>query len=342
MVEEKVLEIWSAIADTFPEQAIFAYMTESVYDAFSYFGLDPATDPPIIVAQRPEGQHRYKSERLLHAADLENALWFVNSVITGNIGRMIKSEPLPSIQENLASLVQIAVGENVLEVVNAPDKDVLLAVYTPYCLECKELMPAFETLGRAVQNEQRIVVAKINAAANDIPSEWGVVSYPTLLWFRASEKVAESKDDVDPLLGAEEKIGHKRRHTPDSANAAPNPYWDAGYSLSELVGFVLRKSSFDRGSLRVASAEQLHMLLEDEAIQRAQYEKDEHHFKRNEGRVLYESAWADYLLGEVVFDGQRWHIFLVVGFVLLWLVAVTYIATGGVNGSHSKKSVKVK
>lgn len=63
----------------------------------------------------------------------------------------------------------------------------------------------------------------------------------------------------------------------------PRSYWDAGYSLHELVGFVQREGSFDLKSLKVATSEQLGTLIGDEDIARAKYEVEERYQKRNEG-----------------------------------------------------------
>ena len=66
----------------------------------------------------------------------------------------------------------------------------------------------------------------------------------------------------------------------------PRPYWDAGYSLHELVGFVQREGSFDLKSLKVATSEQLGTLIGDEDAIRIKYEIEERAQKRNEG-LLY-------------------------------------------------------
>ena len=150
-------------------------------------------------------------------------------------------------------------------------KDVLLVVFAPWCTHCKKLLPTYEILARAVQGEPRIVVAKINGETNDIPAAWGVKAYPTLLWFRASDK-DQLKDDLSAL--------------------APRDYWDAGYSLHELASFVQRQGSFDLKSMRVASNEQLATLQADEDVLRVQYEIEERHQMRNTGRVVYETRAA--------------------------------------------------
>ncbi len=284
LLTEELLETWANVADVFADQAIFAYQTQAVADVLEYFAIDPAKDAPLIAAHHPTMDLKYKSPPLtsLEFIPLQR---FVAGVITGVVPKVVKTEPLPKPSTNL---VVTAVGSNVMDIVHQPGKDVLLVVFAPWCTHCKKLLPTYEILARAVQGEPRIVIAKINGEANDIPSSWGVKAYPTLLWFRASDKEAV-KGDFSALL--------------------PRDYWDAGYSLHELASFVQREGSFDLKSLRVASNEQLAALQGAEEALRVQYEIEERHQMRNTGRVVYEdSPLLDYFLGEVVFDGKRWHI----------------------------------
>lgn len=285
---DDLLETWANVADVFAEQAIFAYQTQAVADVLEYFDIDATKDAPLIAAHNPTMDVKYKSPQLT-SLEFISLQRFVAGVITGVIPKVVKTEPVPKLSNNP---VITAVGSNVLDIVNQPGKDVLLVVFAPWCTHCKKLLPTYEILARAVQGEPRIVVAKINGETNDIPSSWGVKAYPTLLWFRASDKEA-TQADPHALL--------------------PRDYWDAGYSLHELASFVQREGSFDLRSLRVASNEQLASLQGAEEDLRVQYEIDERRQMRNTGRVVYEdSPLLDYILGEVVFDGKRWHILLTV------------------------------
>ena len=299
MVTSGVLDTWQDIADTFAGKAIFTYMTQSVADVLEYFEINLDKDIPMIAAHQPTNDYRFKS-KLLDIHDRDSLLEFVAGVVQGIVPKVIKSEPVPQPkpkQQTLVSttgaassgpgeLVVKAVGSTVVGIVGEEDKDVLLAVYTPWCPACKKLVPSYNVLAKAVQGEPRVVIAKINAAANDIPSSWGVKGQPALLWFPAKDK---------PYTG--------RGGMPQ-----PRPYWDAGYSLPELVAFVQREGSWDPASMRVATPEQLGSLMGDEEQERVRYDEEEHNFRRNEGREVFEDAMTDYFMGEVVFDGKRWHV----------------------------------
>lgn len=324
-----VLQTWQDIADTFVGKAIFSYMTQPVADVLDYFSINLDRDVPMIAAHQPTSDSRYKSARKLDVADRSSLLEFVAGVISGVVPRVVRSDPIPepnkskgnvvigSNGDNIVGTVTVVVGSNVVETVTQPDKDVLLAVYTPWCDHCKALLPAYDVLGKAVQGEPRILIAKINALSNDIPASWGVTSFPTLLWFPAKDKPYKSK------------IGAK-----------PRPYWDAGYSLQELVSFLQRQGSFDPKSLIIATSEQLGTLLGDEEIIRAKYEEDERHARRNEGRTVYEDSSVDYFLGEVIFDGKRWH-FVALGVSVALNLLLVLLGASVIARSADKAAMKV-
>lgn len=301
MLDDDVIAAWKEISVLFAGKAIFSYMTESsVADVIEYFGIDTEKDLPMIAAHQPTSDSKFKSKRI-DISNAEEMQEFVVGVLTGLIPKVLKSEPLHKKGANNGPVKRL-VGSNVIEAVSAPDKDVLLAVVMPWCAQCKKVLPTFDLLGRAVQGDSRIVIAKIDGAANDIPALWGVKNYPTLLWFPARDKPYKN-----------------------GAIPTPRPYWDAGYSLQEMVGFVQRDSSFDPKTLKVATTEQLGSLLGDEEILRAKYEAEERYERRNEGRVVYEEAWVDWLIGEVSFDGKRWHIAAGACLGLSWVWMLLYI-----------------
>ena len=183
-------------------------------------------------------------------------------------------------------------------------------------------MPTIDILAKAVAAENRILIAKIDGQANDLPASWNIKTYPALLWFPAKDK--DKPYDKDPV---------------------PRPYWDAGQSLVELISFVQRHGSFDSKTLKIATSEQLSSLLSEEDVLRKKYELEEVKERRNEGRDYYDNEILDYVLGEIVFDGKRWHIGLVVVLVLILLSQFMFIvltSTSTNTAAGKKLSVKKK
>lgn len=314
------MEHWRELAETFKGSALFAYMVEgSVPDVVDYFSVNLSTDLPLIVAHDPLQDFKFKSRKLVDAADITAQQEFVAGVLTGAIRKVLKSEPVPKrVGKTLKPIIQ-AVGSNVIELVSLPDKDVLLEVYSPNCVHCMRLRPTYDILGRAVQGDSRIVIAKIDGLANDLPASWGVKGYPTLLWFPAKDK---------PY-----KIGKDGFQEP-----SPKPYWDAGHSLHELVSFVRRQSSFDLKTLKVATVEQLGTLMGDEDIVRQQYELEDRWARRNEGRLVLSNGMLDWMVGEIYFDGKRWHLVAAALSLIIAVASLLYAALKSGNSAGSGSS----
>lgn len=308
-----VLESWRSVSELFRKTALFAYMVENaVPDVSEFFGVNVDTETPMIVGHEPGKDARFKSSRL-PLLDVEHLQDFVAGVVGGYISRVVKSEPVPRSKQSKKTNVIKAVGSTVMDIVSA-DKDVLLEVYAPWCTNCRRLAPTLDVLSKAVQSEDRIAIAKIDATANDLPASWRVKAYPTLLYFPKADK-------------------------PYTETPAPRRYWDGGTSLQELMGFLVKHSSFDAKTLRVATSEQLSMLLGDEETLRLEYEAEERWLERNKGRIVFEPPLVDYFVGEVVYDGVRWHLVVAIA-LLVYSIVVTGCLLCGTSTSSRVKSKK--
>jgi protein disulfide isomerase len=295
---KKAIAQWKTLGDTFRKKALISYMIgNSVGDVMSFFDIDADSDIPLIAAHDPVNDAKYKSG-LLHLSNDRLMQDFVAGVLSGVVPKVVKSEPVP---KKSKSKVVHAVGSNLIDLVIQPEKDVLLEVYAPWCQHCKKLRATYDILAKAMEAEERIVIAKIDGTANDLPASWTIKGYPALLWFPAKDKPYSSKTSI-----------------------TPRPYWDAGHSLHELVSFVQKEGSFDKRTLKIATTEQLGTLLSDEESLRAKYEEEDRWTRRNEGRDVNDNVLVDYLIGEVVFDGKRWHIGAAALLVLLSIGSVLY------------------
>jgi hypothetical protein len=342
-VSDPLIDSWRRISSDYQSQAIFTYITQKQFlDLHEFFQMNYPQDLPCIVAYNPLTDSKYKITNLLSlsssaeedeeeeeekkAADKRNRKGarkiknelneFVKGVMSGRLSKIVKSEPIP---KSSVGYVQKIVGANLYEMISQPDKDILLFIYVPYCEKCKKLFATFDLLGRAIQSETRLQLYKIDGMANDLPTSWSVRQYPTLLWFPAADKPYYTKN-IDLITA--------------------KPYWEAGYSLQELYSFIRHESSFEADSLKIATIEQLGSLLNDEPIFREKYEKEEQHFKRNEGRLVHENELMDWVFGEVIFDGKRWHLGAAGLVATTWILMAVYILLTLVTTGEKKKIIQ--
>jgi len=109
---------------------------------------------------------------------------FVTDFVAGKVEASVKSEPIPEKQDGPVTVV---VAKNYQDVVIDNDKDVLLEFYAPWCGHCKSLAPKYEELaGFYASHSDKVVIAKVDATANDVPDE--IQGFPTIKLFKAGSK----------------------------------------------------------------------------------------------------------------------------------------------------------
>lgn len=111
---------------------------------------------------------------------------FVEEFTSGKMEPSIKSEPIPETQDGAVVTV---VAKNYDQVVLDDSKDVLIEFYAPWCGHCKALAPKYEDLGalyEASEWKDKVVIAKVDATANDVPDE--IQGFPTIKLYPAGGK----------------------------------------------------------------------------------------------------------------------------------------------------------
>ncbi|WOL18529.1 protein disulfide-isomerase-like [Canna indica] len=154
--------------------------------AFQYFGLKD-DQAPLIIIQENDGK-KYLHPNL---SPDQIAPW-VKEYMNGNLKPHRKSEPTPEVNNEP---VKIVVADSLQEVVLDSGKNVLLEFYAPWCGHCKKLAPILDEVAISFQNDADVIIAKMDATANDVPSEFDVQGYPTLYFSSASGKLLQYDSD---------------------------------------------------------------------------------------------------------------------------------------------------
>lgn len=118
---------------------------------------------------------------------------FVKAQQRNEIKPKIKSEPKPA--SNNGPVI-IVTGDTFNEIVMDKTKNVFVNFYAPWCIWCQKLAPVWEDLGRAnLFPDDNIVIAKMDATANDIPPEikYQIDGFPTITLFKAGSNEIDEK-----------------------------------------------------------------------------------------------------------------------------------------------------
>ncbi|XP_015709697.1 protein disulfide-isomerase A4 [Coturnix japonica] len=175
----KVLEV----AKDFPEY-VFAVSDEEDYSSeIKDLGLLESGED-VNVAILDEGGKKYAMEPEEFDSDVLRQ--FVLAFKKGKLKHIVKSQPVP---KNNKGPVKVVVGKTFDTIVMDPKNDVLIEFYAPWCGHCKKLEPVYTELGKKYKNEKNLVIAKMDATANDVTNDhYKVEGFPTIYFAPRDKK----------------------------------------------------------------------------------------------------------------------------------------------------------
>lgn len=128
----------------------------------------------------------------------------------GNLTAYYKSAAVPETNDEA---VKVVVGETFNDLVLSNDKFVLLESYAPWCGHCKQLEPIYKELAEKLAHVGDLVIAKMDATANEHPS-LNIRGFPTINFFKPGSKSSPDTYNGERTLDAmvkylEDNMGRK-------------------------------------------------------------------------------------------------------------------------------------
>ncbi|KAK9996922.1 hypothetical protein SO802_021608 [Lithocarpus litseifolius] len=153
---------------------------EASQGPLEYFGFKDDLVPLLFILKN-DGQ-KYLKPNL----EPEHIAPWLKQYMDGNLKPFIKSKPIP---ETNNEPVKVVVAESLHDMVFNSGKNVLLDFYAPWCGLCKKLAPILEEVAVSFENDTDVLIAKLDATENDIPSDnFEVQGYPTL-YFKSTSGI---------------------------------------------------------------------------------------------------------------------------------------------------------
>ncbi|XVF36934.1 hypothetical protein REPUB_Repub19eG0101800 [Reevesia pubescens] len=174
--------------------------------AFQYFGVQES-QAPLIIIQNNDGKKYLKAN-----VEADHIAPWVKDYKEGKVPPYVKSEPIP--EENNEP-VKVVVADTLEEIVYKSGKNVLLEFYAPWCGHCKKLAPILDEVAVHYEKDADVLIAKLDATANDIADEnFDIKGYPTIYFRTANGNVTPYEGDrtKEDIIDFIEKNRDKTAH----------------------------------------------------------------------------------------------------------------------------------
>jgi len=182
---DQYVETARLVAKEFRDQVLFVSINSDEEDhqrILEFFGMQKEEVPSMRLIRLEDDMAKYKPEK--GEISEESIRSFVQKFLNGDLKQHLLSQDLPEDWDKTP--VKTLVATNFDEVVFDKDKDVFVEFYAPWCGHCKQLVPIYDQLGEKYADSESVVIAKIDATANEL-EHTKITSFPTIKYYRRGD-----------------------------------------------------------------------------------------------------------------------------------------------------------